>query len=162
MHRPLTATNGSNSEAAPRLGLDDCRFWGDAFGVSSAEVQVVDVEIEPARRTPEGRFVKGFSGHPSGKRQVLLDIEQMLDENFRRPDVIRGVLEKCKEYGFSHLTGVDEEGREYMLRGPDAGFAKIFLERVLGPVKDRDVVPEDLLADAPDEVLVWIRRKRGG
>lgn len=99
-------------------------------------------------------WVKGGpSPNPGGKRKVLREIEDMIDSEFRTPETIREALTACKTYGFSHETGVNSEGGEIMLRGPDAGFAKIFFDRVLGPVKEI----ETDLSDAPPEVLEYIR-----
>lgn len=80
-------------------------------------------------------------------------IEEMLDAEFRTPETIREALTACKKYAFTHETGTDVDGHEVMLRGPDAGFAKIFFDRVLGPVKELEAD----LSDAPAEVLEYIR-----
>lgn len=95
----------------------------------------------------------GPSLNPGGRPKKLRLIEEMLDAEFRTPETIREALTACKKYAFTHEVGSDADGCEVMLRGPDAGFAKIFFDRVLGPVKELEVE----LGDAPAEVLEYIK-----
>ena len=58
----------------------------------------------------------------------------------------------------ANMTEVFAKLKELALRGDkgDAAYMKLYLERVLGPVKDLDEL-ESLLADAPPEVVTWLR-----
>lgn len=104
---------------------------------------------------------KGRDGQARvARRERLREVEAMIDESFRKPEVMKKMLTKCQEYGFTHITGLDITGNEILLRAPDAAFAKMFFDRVMGiQVKEEDTFDE-MFADAPDEVLIWIRKKR--
>lgn len=109
------------------------------------------------KRDAGGKWLPGQSPNPGGRRKALTEIEDMIDSEFRTPDTIREALEACKTYGFTHETGFGKNG-EYMLRAADAGFAKLFLDRVLGPVKEIEDID---LSNAPPEAIEFIKSLKG-
>ena len=93
-----------------------------------------------AERESNGRFPKGVSGNPGGRPRRAGEIEAVLDEH-RIPEKMREVLSKLRELA---LAG-------------EPGTMKLYLDRVMGPVRDLDID----LSDAPDEVLAWMRDNLG-
>ena len=89
-------------------------------------------------RGPDGRFPNGVSGNPGGRPKKLVELERVLDEH-RTADSLREV--------FARLRWLAVYG--------NAQAIKIYLDRVIGPVK---VIAEELpdLSGAPDEVLAWL------
>lgn len=94
----------------------------------------------PQRGRP---FRKGVSGNPGGRPKALREIEAMLNAEHRTVANMREVFNTLKLLA---LRG--EKG--------DSGYAKLYLERVLGPVKDLDDL-DDLLRDAPPEAIEFLR-----
>lgn len=100
-------------------------------------------------------FPKGVSGNPGGRRRKLAEIEQMLDAEHRNVDSMREVFARLKALALGEvvtLTGKDGEVTLTLKAAPE--FMRLYLERVLGPVKDIDDID---LADAPPEVIEWLR-----
>lgn len=87
-----------------------------------------------------GRWKKGESGNPGGRPKALRDIEAMLNAEHRTVANMKEVFATVKALA---LRG--EKG--------DSGYLKLYLERVLGPVKDIEID----LTDAPPEVLSYLR-----
>jgi hypothetical protein len=83
---------------------------------------------------------RGTSG---GRPKALRDIEAMLNAEHRTVESMREVFATVKALA---LRG--EKG--------DSGYLKLYLERVLGPVKDLDDLDE-LLKDAPPEAIEFLR-----
>ena len=99
---------------------------------------------QPAKRE-RGRFVKGQpTANPGGRPKALREIEQMLTREHRNVNNMKLVFETL---------------RMFALRGDkgDAAYAKLYLERVLGPVKDLDDLDE-LMRDAPPEVIEFLKK----
>lgn len=94
----------------------------------------------PVARTPDGRIAKGASGNPGGKPKALREIEAMLDREHRN---------------VANMKTVFDTIRMLALRGDkgDSGYAKLYLERILGPVKDIEID----LSDAPPEVVAFLK-----
>jgi hypothetical protein len=86
---------------------------------------------------------KGYTGNPGGRPKALKEIERMLNEEHRTVESMREVFATVKALA---LRG--EKG--------DSGYLKLYLERVLGPVKDLDDLDE-LLKDAPPEAIEFLR-----
>lgn len=110
--------------------------------------------IPPEKRGNPMWTKGGPSPNPGGRPKRLREIEDMIDSEFRTPETIRDALVACQKYGFTHEVGVNKDGGDILLRGADAGFAKIFFDRVMGPVKELEVD----LRDAPPEVLDYISK----
>lgn len=115
--------------------------------------------MEPQKSTPEGRDAKGrimpgTTLNPGGRPKKLVEIERMLDAEHRNPENMRKVFRRLKNLATKDRvrTFIDKKGEAHTsVTPPDAAFMKLYLERVLGPVKDLE--PD--LSDAPDAVLRW-------
>jgi hypothetical protein len=92
----------------------------------------------PAKKSPVG--TKGYTGNPGGRPKALREIEAMLNREHRN---------------VANMKLVFDTIRMLALRGEkgDSGYAKLYLERVLGPVKDIDID----LTDAPPEVIEFLK-----
>ena len=98
-------------------------------------------QSKPAvERLPNGRIAKGSTANPGGRPKALREIEAMLNAEHRTVANMREVFATVKMLA---LRG--EKG--------DSGYLKLYLERVLGPVKDIEID----LTDAPPEVLAYLR-----
>jgi hypothetical protein len=96
-----------------------------------------------AKRQKDGRFGPGNGANPGGRPKALKDIERMLNDRHRTAENMRGVFDQLLV-----LAVRGEKG--------DAAYMKLYLERVLGPVKDLDDL-DDLLKDAPPEAIEFLR-----
>jgi len=79
----------------------------------------------------------------------------MLDAEHRNPENMRAVFTRLKELATEDMvsTWTDKDGNDHeSRRPPDPAFMKLYLERVMGPVKDLEAD----LGDAPEEVLRWL------
>jgi hypothetical protein len=118
----------------------------------SAETEVV----------PGGPFRKGHDprrGRNGGRSNRLAEIQRMLDDEHRTTDNIREVFTRLKELAMEDMitAHTDEKGVEHVTRRPPSPeFMKLYLDRILGPVKA--LISDEDLADAPDEVIEWLRR----
>ena len=115
----------------------------------TARPGIVDgMEAEPAHspgsRTEQGRFAPGTSGNPGGRPRRVIEARAVLDE-YRDPDVVRRTMAKLQAMA---LDG-------------DIGAMKLFLDRVLGPVRRDEDDFADLLREAPDEVVRWMAKNLG-
>jgi hypothetical protein len=92
---------------------------------------------------------------PGVRRRKYAEIQAMIDDEFRTPDMIKFVLKRCRSLGFCEtVTSTDDNGREYVVSKPDPAYAKLFVERVMGPLQDLADID---LEDAPPEVVEWLR-----
>lgn len=82
------------------------------------------------------------SGNPAGKpaNPQFLAIERMINGKHRTPDQVNKALKAALEYGCRGDKG-------------DAAYLKLWLERVLGPVKELDID----LSDAPPDVVAYLK-----
>ena len=128
----------------------------------SAEVEV----LAPVPRTEQGRFVAGHSGHPGGRTpDRIRRFQEILDEHGDE-ERTRALFERLRQLAMGELTVT----RHAMtLSGPvpyevtlppDPAFAKLYMDRVYGPVKERGDGLDEVLAEMPDEVLIRIRTRR--
>ena len=104
-------------------------------------------------RGEKGKWLPGASPNPGGRPKALRDIEKMLDAEHRNPENMRAVFDRLRALALGEVVRVPGDGDEpdqVQLRAEPA-FMKLYLERVMGPVKELE--PD--LADAPDEVLRW-------
>lgn len=120
-------------------------------------------EIEnqaPAKRRGNPAMVKGGpSLNPGGRPKKLVEIQRMLDEEHRNVENMREVFARLKELAMEDMitAHTDEKGVEHITRRPPSPeFMKLYLDRILGPVKA--LISDEDLADAPDLVIEWIRR----
>ncbi len=94
----------------------------------------------PATHTAAGKFAPGNRANPGGKPKALREIEAMLNKEHRNVAKMREVFDTIRMLA---LRG--EKG--------DSGYAKLYLERILGPVKDIEID----LSDAPPEVVAFLK-----
>lgn len=121
--------------------------------MSERETTVTDV----VSREADGRWKAGQSANPGGKSRKLRDIERMLDEEHRDIDKMREVFARLRFLALGEPVMVMFRGKEVRIDlKADPAFMKLYLDRVLGPVKE--LISEDELADAPDVVIDWLRR----
>lgn len=116
-------------------------------------------ENTPPEKPKRGKgrpFTPGVSGNPGGKPKKLREIEAMLDAEHRTVENLREVFATIKKVAM----GVEEP--VYYKGGVcggivkyDGGWMSLYLERVLGPVKDIKID----LSDAPDEVVAYLADK---
>lgn len=115
----------------------------------------------PVRKKVVGRpFVKGQpSANPSGRPKKLVEIEQMLDAEHRTVENMRAVFTRLKELAMGELAEVrDKEGNVVGVElEADSRFMALYLDRILGKVKDAEDL-EELLRDAPEEALRWFAK----
>jgi hypothetical protein len=93
--------------------------------------------MPPDKRGPEGRFIPGVSGNPGGRSKRLHNLESALQEAHDAPRVLE-VVEKLRELA---LAG-------------DVQAAKLYLDRVAGPVKANDEERIEVRAQEMLEALI--------
>lgn len=109
----------------------------------------------PRRRRGTGRpFRPGQTGNPGGRPKSIREVEAMLDAEHRNVDAMRETFALIRKVAH----GVDEpvfyKGEVCgHIRKYSDGWMELYLNRVLGPVKELEVD----LADAPPEVVTWLR-----
>jgi hypothetical protein len=119
-------------------------------------------ELEPVERRSDGRFAPGHDprrGRNGGRSNRLAEIQRMLDDEHRTVENIREVFTRLKELAMEDMitSWTDEKGNEHIARKPPSPeFMKLYLDRILGPVKA--LISDEDLADAPDAVIEWLRR----
>lgn len=117
---------------------------------------------ERPRRGPGRPFAPGESGNPGGRRRALQAVEKMLDDEHRTLDSLRDVFNLVKKVAMGVERGVYYKGVQVAVEMEyDAGWMALYLNRVLGPIREiaTDDEIEELLRDAPEPVIEWWRRK---
>jgi hypothetical protein len=111
----------------------------------------------PESERPAHLWKPGQSGNPGGRPKKLVAIERMLDEDFRNVDKMREHFKRLEKLAFDDQTRtvMGKYGPCDITEPPNPAFTKLYLERVLGPVKE--IEPD--LSDAPDEVIDYLRGK---
>lgn len=100
---------------------------------------------------------KGYTGNPGGRPKVLREIEAMLNAEHRTVDNMREVFGRLKALAMGEVVTIRTKDGEIKIDlRAEPGFMKLYLERILGPVKDLDDL-DKLMEDAPPEVVEWIR-----
>jgi hypothetical protein len=102
---------------------------------------------------PKGQpFKPGNRMNPGGRPKVLREIEAMLDKEHRNVQNMREVFERLKALALGEVVTVKgPDGQTDVELQADPAFMKLYLERVLGPVKDLEID----MTDWPDEVVKW-------
>lgn len=107
-------------------------------------------------RSESGKWLPGASPNPGGKPRKLREIEAMLDQEHRTVENMREVFTRLKALALGEfVTKVDKEGHTEVELQADARFMGLYLDRVMGPVKDLEID----LTDAPAEALEYLREK---
>lgn len=109
-----------------------------------------------------GKWLPGTSPNPGGRPAKLRAIEEMIDKNHRNVEVMREVFDRLKALALGEVVEVFHKGELVGLRlQADAAFMKLYLDRVLGPVKEQMDGDEfdELLKGAPQPVVDWARGK---
>ena len=121
--------------------------------------------LAPDVRNSEGRWVAGRSGNPGGVPKRVREFQAVLDEHGDE-ERTRALFDRLRQLAMGELkvtrhamTMAGPVAYEATLP-PDPAFAKLYMERVYGPVKDKDDGLEAVLAEMPDEVLIRIRTRR--
>jgi len=120
-----------------------------------------DLGNQPPAKRKRGNpaMVKGGpSLNPGGRPKKLVEIERMLDAEHRTPDNMREVFTRLKELAMEDMitAHTDEKGVEHITRRPpNPAFMALYLDRILGPVKELKID----LTDAPDEVVAYLAEK---
>jgi hypothetical protein len=112
-----------------------------------------------AARRPDGMpkgkpFAPGNRANPGGRPKVLREIEAMLDTEHRNVPNMREVFCRLKALAMGEVVSVmvpGGDGETMIELKADPAFMKLYLERVLGPVKDLEID----MSDWPDEVVKW-------
>jgi hypothetical protein len=102
-----------------------------------------------------GTFPPGVSGNPGGRPKALKEIERMLDEEHRNLENMRMVFDRLRTLATEDHVKVfmSKKGEPVeSIETPDPAFMKLYLERVMGPVKDLDID----LSDASEETIRYL------
>jgi hypothetical protein len=115
-------------------------------------------------RDERGHWLPGRSGNPGGKPKKLREIEEMLDAEHRTVDNMREVYRRLKELAIDDVVRVfmDRTGNVHESHEPpDPAFMKIYLERIMGPVKDvSDERLEKMLTERLEQMLAEAEARR--
>lgn len=107
----------------------------------------------PPARDAKGRLLPGGTANPGGRPKSIKEVEAMLDAEHRTVEKMRETFKLIRR--IAH--GVDEPVFYQGVacgykRVYDGGWMELYLNRVLGPIKELKVD----LSDAPPDVLEWI------
>ena len=115
-----------------------------------------DTQKRPsANHTAKGKFAPGNRANPGGRPKKLVEIERMLDEEHRNVASVKEVFAQLKAMATENVISrwTDKDGGEHeSIRQPNPAFMAMYLDRILGPVKELKLD----LADAPEEVVTWL------
>jgi hypothetical protein len=115
----------------------------------------------PSKRGKGRPFVPGPDprrGKEGGRPPKLREIEKMLDAEHRTVDNMKEVFAQLKAMATENVISrwVDKDGQEHeSIRQPNPAFMALYLDRILGPVKELKID----LTDAPDEVVAYLAEK---
>jgi hypothetical protein len=115
-------------------------------------------------RDGAGRWQPGVSPNPGGRPRKIVEIERMLDEQHRNVENMRRVFERLRELALDDVTRtfMDRKGDVHVqAEPPDPAFMRLYLERVLGPVKDvSDDRLEKLVSERLEQMLAEAEARR--
>lgn len=102
------------------------------------------------------QFKPGVSPNPGGRPRTLVEIERMLNAEHRNVENMREVFARLRALAMGDVVEVTAPKTGKVIRvelraAPE--FMKLYLDRVLGPVREVDVD----LESAPPEVIDWLR-----
>jgi hypothetical protein len=123
---------------------------------------VSEIDSNRAEKRGPGNpaWVKGgTSPNPGGRPKKLVEIERMLDDEHRTVENMSRTFDKLRSLATEDRvrTVITKKGDAIeIVTPPDPAFMRLYLERVMGPV--RDLEPD--LSDAPDEVINYLRSMR--
>lgn len=103
-------------------------------------------------------FTPGMSGNPGGRPKKLVEIEKMLDTEHRNIDSIKEVFAQLKAMATEAVITrhTDAQGNTTeSIKQPNPAFMDMYLNRVLGPVKELKVD----MSDWPDEMVAFFAEK---
>lgn len=108
---------------------------------------------------PRGKpFPPGNRANPGGRPKKLVEIEAVLDAEHRTVENMREVFAQLRALATENVITrwTDNKGNEHeSQRQPNPAFMALYLDRVLGPVKELKID----LSDAPDEVVAYLAEK---
>lgn len=123
-----------------------------------------DRDDDTAQNLPAVRgrpFAKGDDsrrGTSGGRPRALREIEAMLDAEHRNVDRMREVFARLRFLAMGEPVVVEHKGQQVRIElKAHPEFMRLYLERLMGPVKE--LIPDDLLLDAPEAVIDWLRRQ---
>lgn len=122
-----------------------------------------EVEINKPKRDAHGRLLKGQTANPGGRPKRVREFERMLVKEHLNLDSMRALFERLRALAMGEvvIVPVVTASGEMQLTAKleaDPAFMKLYLDRLLGPVKAKDdELPADFFADAPTEVLEFLR-----
>ncbi len=97
-------------------------------------------------------------GKEGGRPPKLREIEAMLDAEHRNVASVKEVFAQLKAMATEAVITrhTDKEGNTTeSIRQPNPAFMALYLDRILGPVKELKID----LSDAPDEVVAYLAEK---
>lgn len=100
----------------------------------------------------------GPSLNPGGRPKKLVEIEKMLDEEHRTLANVKEVFAQLRALATENVITrwTDKDGNEHeSIRQPNPQFMAMYLERILGPVKELKVD----MSDWPDEMVAFFADK---
>ena len=122
---------------------------------------MAEMENPPPVKRKRGNpaLVKGGpSLNPGGRPRKLVEIEAALDAEHRTVENMKEVFAQLKAMATEAVITrhTDKEGNTTeSIRQPNPAFMAMYLDRILGPVKELKID----LSDAPDEVVAYLAEK---
>ena len=102
-----------------------------------------------------GTFTAGHDprrGTTGGRPRKLVEIERMLDEEHRTVENVREVFAHLRAMATENVVSITEDkdgNKKESVRQPNPAFMQMYLERVLGPVKELELD----LSNSSDETI---------
>lgn len=88
-----------------------------------------------------GKWLPGTSPNPGGRSRRLREIEDMLDAEHRTVENMREAFGQLRAMALGEIVEVKYKGKVVGIQLKcDPAFMKLYLERILGPVADGEVI----------------------